>query len=108
MEAALKYRVFGVIICGVVVWLMTEGSHAAIRMPLRSLAISLVFAPTVVVAGWIGFPAPASLVLLGHFFAHEPKPYARGYTDNLALAGFCFVVFWVVTAIVYSNREAKK
>lgn len=108
MDVAFKYWIWGAIAFWIVIWLTTTGSAEKVRVPLRSLAISMAFAPTVVVAGWIGFPAPATLVLLGHFFAHKPKPYQRGYVENLLIAGFCFVVFFGLTFMIYMHQARKK
>ena len=76
------------------------------RAFIRSLSIAIAFAPTGIVAGWVGFPAPASLVLIGHLF--EKEPYDVGYLKNLRFAAVCFGAFWFATLIVCLLIEASK
>src|SRR5437762_12550932 len=72
LGAVILIYVFAILVGLPLIWRVTRGlgakaqSSAIIhlfRIALRSLALSLVFAPTAIVAGYTGFVLPASFVL---------------------------------------------
>ena len=100
MRPIIPCWLLGVILFWILSWRLTRSSRREIRIPLRSLGISLACAPTAIIGGWNGFPAPASLVLIGHFW--ETRPYSKGYLDNLRFAGLAFSGFFVITLLAYT------
>jgi len=98
MRPALLIWLFGVIAFWVLAWRITRDWRSptlgVLRALLRSLAVSMALAPTGISAGYVGFPAPASAVIVSYpFDTHRDAP---GLIANTRFAVVCFFVFWAI------------
>lgn len=90
------------------IWFATRNWHsdASIsfknlgRVAIRSFAIAVVFAPTLVIVGITSLPAPAFLTLCYYLFAYREERNNQ-FGTNIHLALLCFVVFWIVASLGY-------
>jgi hypothetical protein len=66
-----------------------------LRIELRCLIVAAAFSPTVIVAGYVGFPAPASLVLGHWLLSAHTAPTDGGIQNEIRWSTtslvFCFV-----------------
>ncbi len=65
----------------------------------RAFAFAYLFSPTVIGAGMVGFPAPATLAFIAYVF--DPEPTSRGMGSNQRFALQCFFITWVVLTAAY-------
>ena len=83
-----------------------------LRGELRCAVLALAFAPTVIVAGYVGFPAPASLVLAHWLLAAHGAPTDRGIQNevrwSITSLVFCFVSCSAVYLAFLLCRLAKR
>lgn len=70
------------------------------RMGPRCLALSLAFAPTGVVAGYVGFPFPASAMLVAWLLA--PAQDRHNYRDSVVWGIASIIVCWLIFMAIYS------
>jgi len=117
---AILLWLLGVVVFWVVIWVLTRKWQSLglglLRAFLRSLAVAFALAPTAISAGYVGFPAPASLVMLSYYAMdrHSAKP-DRGLMQNISLAFHCFFVVWIILFLimmfrflwVYDHRSTK-
>lgn len=76
------------------------------RAMVNTLPLTLLFSPTILVAGWSGIPAPATLVLLGCALIPEArKDLAR---QNVPPAIIGFIGFWIIAWSISCIRQARK
>jgi hypothetical protein len=96
----------GVIILWALIWLLTRKWQSLgaglLRAFLRSFAVTMALAPTGIVAGYVGFPAPASAALIG--YALDGHWEDRGVQQNVRVAFTCFFVFWGVSFLIAAFR----
>jgi hypothetical protein len=106
MRPEIFIWLFGVIAFWVLVWLATRRWQTLglgiTRVLFRTFAASLALAPTAIVAGYVGLPAPASLVILSYpFDSNRGHP---GLVANTNRAIVCFFVFWAITFLISAFR----
>jgi hypothetical protein len=103
---------FGVVAIWILIWQISKNWQSPklgiLRAVLRSLAVSLALAPTVLSAGYVGFPAPASVVILSYpFDTNRGNP---GLVANTRFAVICFFIFWgacflISLALFYRRKK---
>jgi phosphatidylserine synthase len=98
MRVELFMWFIGVVVFWIIIWRVTKNwsspTLGVVRAAVRSFAVSLALAPTGISAGYVGFPAPASAVILSYLFdTHRDNP---GLIANIRFAVVCFLVFWAV------------
>lgn len=71
------------------------------RAFIRSFAVSLAFAPTAIVGGWVGFPCPASAAILLFLMDGWGGPES---TYNRGTALFLFFGFWSIAFLIAAFR----
>jgi hypothetical protein len=102
MRPALFIWLFGVVAFWVLVWLVTRNWQSSalgvLRAALRSFAVSLALAPTAISAGYVGFPAPASAVIL--YYPFDTNRGNPGLIANTRFAVVCFFLFWGVCFMI--------
>lgn len=104
IEAYLAWVFFGLPL----VWFLTRrlgvGREAGLgsrltRMGLRCLALSLAFAPTGIVAGYVGLPFPASAVVVAWLLA--PAKDRQNYAQSTEWGIISLTVCWVAFMVLY-------
>jgi len=105
MQPALLIWILGVLAFLIFVFWVTRKwrslKFAVARALLRTFAVSLVFAPAPIVAGYVGFVLPASAVILSYPFDNHRGD--SGLVDNTVRAVwwfFCFWGFWFCVSLV--------
>ena len=68
------------------------------RLAIRSITLCLVFAPTIVILGFVGFPAPASLVI----FLYAVLPGRNDLSDYTVSFYFALVCFLISCFILFT------
>lgn len=88
------------------IWRVSRNWHSLgpglARALARSFAVSMVLAPTGIVAGYVGFPFPASAAIIGYAVFGQWRD--RGAKQNLDAALACFFAFWLIAFLISMFR----
>jgi hypothetical protein len=109
----------GVVFGVPLVWFLTRklgsGREAGLgsrlmRMGLRCLALSLAFAPTGVVAGYVDFPFPASAMLAAWLLApaQDHHNYSQSTVWGVGSSIVCWLVFMAIYIVVAALAEKSR
>lgn len=96
-----------------ILWFLTRRHSAVffsvrntIRILARSLALSLIFAPSIFYHGVVGFPMPASLILAWFLCLPESRDKALIISSRISVV--CLLVTWLIFAAVCALSLAWK
>lgn len=100
-----------VLAIGLISWVLTRRCSPVLfstrnmaRVAVRSLTLSLLFAPTALWYGIGGFPAPASLIIAWYVFLPESRDKALEMSIGIALV--CLIATWILFALLCTGTLA--
>ena len=88
-----------------VIWRLSRSwqslSLGLVRALFRSFAVSLALAPTGIVAGYVGFPCPASAAIIAFALGGWGAPESKQNRNNALIL---FFSFWLIAFLIAMFR----